>query len=213
MATPILTTKFNAATWAKNLEHRSTKGCLYGSPKPIVGRIPSNVPCFIIEMNNSSNRIEGVGMIRNNPAIERNVYDDGNHNNYVFEGVYRIDRSDLLEHCSDWIIELETRIFKGKANLKRGSGLNSLPEKLVEDPLWRGKNLRIEISRLFKTMFLPKLVAAVEVIEELEDDSSDESSSDDDIEASGDDEEEDQQKRKRKRQYSATELTLVKKSK
>ena len=71
---PILTSRFSSVTWYENVEYRRRKGylgCIYGCPHRLATKIPLGKLIFIIEMNNSINKIEGVGLIRNTIATDR----------------------------------------------------------------------------------------------------------------------------------------------
>jgi hypothetical protein len=58
-------------------------------------KIPLNSLVFVVEMNNSTNKIEGIGLIRNmlHPEKKLRVYQTGNYNRYTYYGNFRIDRS------------------------------------------------------------------------------------------------------------------------
>ena len=80
---PILTSRFSSVTWYENVEYRRRKeylGCIYGCPHRLATKIPLGKLIFIIEMNNSINKIEGVGLIRNTIATDRyyKVYNNNN---------------------------------------------------------------------------------------------------------------------------------------
>ena len=97
----IVTTRFNSSTWNENLAFRSKynySGCIYGSPSQLSYKIDKDAVLFVIEMNNTTNKIEGIGVVRNTNRHDKYycIYNSGNFNRYTFTGKYRIDRSDLL---------------------------------------------------------------------------------------------------------------------
>ena len=63
----IVTTRFNKETLIKNYEYRAKHGlkCMYCCPSEMSPKIYYNCPVFVIEMNNSINKIEGIGLIKN----------------------------------------------------------------------------------------------------------------------------------------------------
>ena len=70
----LLTSRFNNATWQENQQYRSLHGnikCIYCSPSLISQTIPTESIMFILEMNNDTNRIMGIGMTRNHPICNK----------------------------------------------------------------------------------------------------------------------------------------------
>jgi len=242
MTTPILITRFSAATWEKNVQYRkatSNTGCIYGAKDPVAKGVTLDAPCFVLELNLTRKRIEGIGMVRNS-AAHVHVYDEEKYNQNVYQGNFRLTRTVINSHFAEWLGILEGRIFGTKGNLVRGNGLTRFPAKLVQDALWGGKNLSVEITRVFKLLFLsPKIEAAVdaviEAIDEFPEDSDEdvddiESDSDEDEDEEDEDEDEDEEdededeedevvqpqivvSKKRKISYEPTTLQLVKKHK
>ena len=128
----LATTRFTEGTWQENCEYRNTKNgkvsCLYASPLMLDRRhIKSRDRVFVIEMNNSRNRIEGIGLIQNYPFIQKyRVYCNEDYNRYIFMGKYRVDRSEIVE--SELVDMLELLCFKGKNHYKRLRGITRLPK-------------------------------------------------------------------------------------
>jgi hypothetical protein len=57
----IATTRFSNSTWNENVSFREKynyKGCIYGSPSQLSCKIDKDAVLFVIEMNNSTNKIE-----------------------------------------------------------------------------------------------------------------------------------------------------------
>ena len=103
-------------------------------------------------MNNSKNKIEGISLIRNFNHFDKyyKIYQDGNYNRYIYKSEYRIDRINIdpiILHIFDYIL------FKEKTHLKRGIGLTTIPEKLLNHAICRGLNLKIELLHLFRCKF------------------------------------------------------------
>ena len=128
---PLLTTRFNNATYQQNSRVRKENeeiGCIYGSPMAINEKYTSfDSLSFMIEMNNEANRIEGIGLIRNRICFDRRfqiLYDNGNYNRYIYKGSYRLDRLVIEENEDE-----ATNIINVEKVIKK------------------------EISRIFKTYF------------------------------------------------------------
>lgn len=149
----ITTTRFNNDTWNENKNFREKynyNGCIYGSPCELSCKIEKNAVLFVIEMNNTTNKIEGIGVIRNTNRHDKyyNVYNAGNFNRYTFVGKYRIDRSDLLLENTDLVKVLDILLFKGKTHSKRSDSITLFPEKLLRQ--------EIDIAKEITNVFLKK---------------------------------------------------------
>jgi hypothetical protein len=134
----ILTSRFNNETWQENETYReknNLEGCVYGAPLQVSHKIPLTSNAYVIEMNNETNRIEGIGYIRIYPSFSERkvVYANRNYNRYVYSGKYRIGRELLVRYNEDLVSTIETLLFKGKTHMKRGSGLTMMPKKLLKD--------------------------------------------------------------------------------
>jgi hypothetical protein len=131
----IMTSRFNNATWSENkafLETKSNLGCTYCSPTRVSKDIPIDSVMFIIEMNNDTNKIMGIGMVINHPYHRKfRVYKNHNYNRYMFVGKHRIDRNDMDEMEERVMKALDIICFKGNHHMKRGHGLLSFPHVLL----------------------------------------------------------------------------------
>ena len=69
----VVTTRFNKETLVSNYNYRQKHGfkCMYCCPSEISPKISYNTPVFVIEMNNSINKIEGIGLIKNKPETKK----------------------------------------------------------------------------------------------------------------------------------------------
>ena len=74
----LLTSRFTNATWNENENYRKRHpniGCIYCSPDPISKSIMIDTNLFILEMNNDTNKIIGIGLIQNQAVNGKlNVY-------------------------------------------------------------------------------------------------------------------------------------------
>jgi len=179
MPIPIATTRFNNETWIENGKYRrqierhlhqnqeeqeqeqeqqdESNICIYGAPLQITPKIPLNALLFIIEMNNSTNQIEGIGLIRNLPQFDKyyKVYQEGNYNRYIYKGTHYCSREQLERHNYNLVAVLDYILFKEKTHLKRGSGLTLLPVKLMNHKKCLDINLNLHqaIQHIFQTIF------------------------------------------------------------
>jgi len=149
----IVSNRFNKDTWIENQEKRRIKNvnCCYGSPQAMSPKIEANGNVFVVEMNNSINKIEGISFIKNKPQVERyyNIYTDTNYNRFAYFGKYYINRELLIEYNEAFVLALENICFKGKTHLKRGIGFTTVPEKLMDLKKLDGIFIRKEIKDIF----------------------------------------------------------------
>ena len=111
---------------------------------------PREVVCMV-EMNNTQNKIMGVGLVRNNPYLMKfRVYDAQGYNRYMFVGDYYVERDDLPASV---IKALDIVLFKGKSHMKRSSGFTIVPDKLLRDERCEGTNIEQEIAEAFRSKF------------------------------------------------------------
>ena len=152
----LVSTRFNEDTWRQNINYRLKHkefNCIYGSPKPLTEKIIIHSLLFVIEMNNTTNQIEGIGLIRNHPKINRPIYTVGNFNRYTYQGKYRINRDLLLEKNQKLVECLDYILFKEKTHMKRGSGFTMIPEKLMKHRKCEEMEIKKEIVDLFHSVY------------------------------------------------------------
>jgi hypothetical protein len=110
---------------------------------------------FVLEMNNDTNKVIGIGMIRNRATSGLyNVYEDGNYNRYVYVGKMRIHRSDFTESEEKVFEILDKILFTGTNHMKRGQGLKAFPMKTLYECSQKNLDLVNYISGMFKTRML-----------------------------------------------------------
>ena len=137
----IYVTRFNNDTFDENRtwvkKYNSNVGCVYGSPIKISETILPYSQLIVLEMNNSKNIIEGIGIIKNCIAKENikyyKIYSDNNYNRYIYKSNYRIDRKNFNSYESDVISLLEEYLFKSAYHCKRGQGIQKLPKTVVNN--------------------------------------------------------------------------------
>jgi hypothetical protein len=156
---PILTTRFTNHTWNENqqylLQNDKKKKMIYCAPIPISPKIIPECYCVVLEMNNDTNQIMGIGLIQNIAYHrKKNVYEDFNYNRYSYFTKKRIDRSEFSILEQEVISILETLCFKGYGHLKRGQGITMLPipylYKIYSD---NDDNKKIDIVQIIREMF------------------------------------------------------------
>ena len=157
----IVTTRFNNETWQKNCENRIKRGhaCIYASPHELSPKIDLDSPVFVIEMNNSINKIEGIGLIKNKFQTDKyyKIQNDQNYNRYIYFGHYHIERT-IIENYNPFLVYiLDQILFKGYTHSKRGAGFTTIPEKVLTLDICEGTNFKKEIKEIFVNHFREKL--------------------------------------------------------
>lgn len=162
----IAITRFNENTCIENQIYREKygiKGCIYGSPIPISKNIPNNRKIYVLEMNNTTNTIDGIGLIENsiNPHINAKhkykIYNDPNYSRFVYCGK-RIDKTlfnkELINICDflEWFLfygygPLDA-VSRGK-HMKRGMGVNLLSTAFLKSYKNKILNLDLQIHYYF----------------------------------------------------------------
>jgi len=130
----LFTTRFNNDTHFEFTEYlrKKNKGCIYSTPIQIANKIPLDKLLFVLEMNNSENRIMGIGIVKNHPHIKKyHIFSDHKYNRYNYVGSYRISRESMNERENEVINALEYFCFKGPTHLKRQQGLTKFPTVLL----------------------------------------------------------------------------------
>lgn len=157
----IVTSRFNNETRDANYNYRKKNGfaCMYCAPFELSPSILYNTPVFVIEMNNFTNKIEGIGLIKNKPETKKyyKVHSDGNTNRYTYIGNYYMDRETIDDYNSPLVYALEEILFKGYTHSKRGAGLTRLPKQFLKLDNYESIDVKKEIKELFIYHFREKL--------------------------------------------------------
>jgi hypothetical protein len=131
----LLTSRFNNQTWSENSRYRDTHKqikCIYCSPDPISRDIPVDAIVYVLEMNNDTNIIMGIGMITNHSQINKyRVYKEGNYNRYNYVGKGRIERSQMNAEEERIMKVFDILCFTGNTHMKRGQGLKLFPVNML----------------------------------------------------------------------------------
>lgn len=137
MRETIAVTRFNQTTWNENCRWREKQkltGCIYGTMQLICGKIHDNYRIYVLEMNNDTNTIEGIGIISNKRYPREKIYSMNSYNRIVYKGTHRIDKTEFSEEEQCFIKCLENLVFKGSTHVKRGSGITIIPVQRALTP-------------------------------------------------------------------------------
>lgn len=125
----ICCTRFNNETYRYYELHSRKYTRVYGTPCEITNNIRPFQYIYVIEMNLDTNKIIGIGYIKNNPFIRKYriypiKYERYNRFNYSVLKYY--SRDDLKHIFKDNLLILESYLFTGKGHLKRGQGITNI---------------------------------------------------------------------------------------
>ena len=99
------------------------------TPTRVSPDIPIKAKMFVLEMNNDTNTIMGISIIKNYVYMNQHhkIYSWGNWNRYIYKGKYRVNNDCFTREEMEFVEKIESRIFKGKGHLKRGQGIQRVP--------------------------------------------------------------------------------------
>ena len=146
------TTRFTEATWKENRNWREKhkwKGCIYGLRKQMPRCVPPHGLVFVIEMNNDTNLIMGIGLVRNyiNKKHQACVYyNELNYNRYIYNSQYRCDSKNITDTAI--LTKLELMLFKGAGHYKRGQVITTIGWHKFKD-----SRTRNEIRNFLENLF------------------------------------------------------------
>jgi hypothetical protein len=169
-------TRFTTSTYQENREYRRkhNEAVIYGISIPIRDIYPLGCLLFVVEMNNTTNCIEGIGFIRNRRLYDKRyvIYNNPEYNRYIYRGTYWLSRGQISEYSPEILGIFETILFKGKTHLKRRFGINVLTDYLFLR--WNfcyettKQTIRLLFRHYFKPLEPPPLVLPSEEEEEEE---------------------------------------------
>jgi hypothetical protein len=133
----LLTTRFTNETALENKRWRESneyKGCMYLLKSKISDRLDYNKLYFVLEMNNSINKIMGIGIISiKHSGCREKIYSNTYYNRYMYKGSTRVDVFRDGDYCIDRVDEFieyfEDPLFRGKGHMKRGQSMTHFPYK------------------------------------------------------------------------------------
>lgn len=152
-------TRFNNKTLQENIEYRERnemKGCCYGTPVLLQENIPIGGLVYVFEMNNETNKIVGLGLIRNHNHAKKKyiIYSEGNYNRFNYQSNYRLERFELKEYDNNLLEKMEIILFKGYTHMKRGHGIQLITKKKYQEL----KITKNELLKKIREMFIKKYV-------------------------------------------------------
>jgi len=150
--------RFTNDTWNENRNFcfKHNVKTAYCCPIPISMKIPPDVLIGVLEMNNDTNCIIGIGLIQNRTTHKLWVYENGNYNRNTYIGKRRIDRKEMNEREETIMKILDSYCFKGNGHLKRGQGITSFPVKYLLDSYDKNMDILQEIKNMFNSRIKTK---------------------------------------------------------
>ena len=152
----IMTSRFNTQTLQENREFvKKSKSvrCVYCCPDAIAKHIPVDIILFVLEMNNDTNQIAGVGMVRNHAHMYKySVYSTSSYNRYIYYGKNHISREDMSVEEDRIMKVFDILCFTGNKHMKRGQGIKAFPI----DMLYKCKNT-VDLVGFIAQMFKARL--------------------------------------------------------
>jgi len=153
----IACTRFNNLTYEENIEYRvnHNEPAIYGVSLKIRTVYSPNSLIFIAEMNNEKNKIEGIGLIRNNLVCDQRykIYNNDEYNRYIYRGNYWLSREKIDEIDTEIGQKFDLILFKGKTNLKNRTGITILSKKIFMRWNYDFIDFKNKIKRLFLNYF------------------------------------------------------------
>ena len=156
----VCVTRFNNKTIEENKNWKKKNneiGCIYGTPIKISDTILPETILLILEMNNSTNKIEGIGIIKNKLIKENKkyykIYSDNNYNRFIYKSNLHISRNSFTDFEENIIKNLEKLLFKSHYHCKRGQGIQSISKIIRENKIF---NFTEFINNIYKSRFINK---------------------------------------------------------
>lgn len=149
----VATSRFTNPTWKENRDFclNCNEKIAYCCPIPISVKIPLDVLVCVLEMNNDTNRIIGIGLIRNKTIPKTWIYEHGNYNRNTYIGKRRIDRTEMTIEEEKIMEILDGYCFKGNGHLKRGQGITSFPVRYLFELFEKNVDILQEIKNMFNS--------------------------------------------------------------
>ena len=158
----VTTTRFNSQTYREMCDFKERigyQGSLYNTPVRMSEEVNPQKYLIVLEMNNTINKIMGVGLIKNKVFHDKkfkDIYYDEQLNRHTYRSKFHVkifETSDegpnsLLEDWEHEFVqdELEKRMFYGKGHMKRGHCFTRIPRKWLTT---RHKVFLVDILRKY----------------------------------------------------------------
>ena len=162
---------FNNKTYDENMGYRNNKynkKVIYGSMLKIREIYPTESLIFIAEMNNSENKIEGIGLIKNILVYNKKhkIHENNEYNRYIYQGKYWLSRTQILDVDFEILTIFDDILFKGKSHLKNRIGIRIITDNLFVN--WSSYDLttlKNKVKHVFNHYFQKKQKEKEEYLE------------------------------------------------
>ena len=96
----IYTTRFDSYTYLENFRYKNNmdfNGSLYGTTLKLPSKVSLEKYVFVLDMNNTINKIMGIGLIKNIISKEQNIkiYKNQAFNNFIYKSNYYLPLIDI----------------------------------------------------------------------------------------------------------------------
>jgi hypothetical protein len=153
----IACTRFNNFTFQENINFRKKNNInvIYGATLKIREKYGPGTLIFVAEMNNETNKIEGIGLIKNLLVHDTKykIYENNEYNRYIYKGKYWLSRSQINNFDYEILEIFDNILFKGKSHLKFRTGITIITENLFVHWIYEYSNLKNKIKELFLFYF------------------------------------------------------------
>jgi hypothetical protein len=150
-------TRFNNQTYQENKDYRnkSNEVVIYCPGFKIRSIYSPGSLIFVFEMNNETNRIEGIGLITNTLVTDKRhkIYENNDYNRIAYRGKYWLSRNQIEELDPEINEIFDHILFKGKSNMKRLSGITVLTDKLFKKWDYDLSIFKNRVKNMFKTYY------------------------------------------------------------
>lgn len=156
----IMTTRFNTQTIVENREfcQKQNKKCIYATAEPVSQSILPGDIMMVLEMNNDTNTIVGIGLLKNKGYFnQHHIYSDPKYNQFSYVGNNHIVRSSMTAEEDQIMKVFDNLCFKGYGHLKRLRGIKSFPSYKLHN-IYKMLNIDLVafIAQMFKTRIQQK---------------------------------------------------------
>ena len=175
----LASTRFVNSTYSENKIYRNKYGIavIYGTIVKIQHKYSIGSIMCVIEMNNETNMIEGIGLIKNHVDYDSSykIYANNDYNRCIYKGEYWLSRKDILQIDPSIIDICDIILFKGKSHLKRQTGITILTDKLFTNWPYNLHILKDNIKMLFIRTFgeLSKASTIIKLHDDVDDNDND----------------------------------------
>lgn len=150
----VVAARFSTKTWEEQCAYYKKKnitGCVYGSPQPMAKAIEYLAPVFVLEMNLSTKRIMGVGLVTNDCIVgTHHIYSDTQYNVCAYVGKYRVDRDEMTPEEDAIMAVFDDELFWKSHVWRSSNGLRHIPKRVCDLP---GFNYEIVMRNMFVNRF------------------------------------------------------------